>query len=1120
MTIDIRANVTCSLGDLISGSISDGYIQGGLVFISGNCEIRGLITPAMGQVVTFAYERDGVTTAIPRQLRVLGSFADPFRNTTRVELGCTLTYLKDARPLPEDAETEDPDEKVQSRTPEEYNCRFPDADYPTTPGLNGQPAVPGFINASAVLSECCTRLGIAHTGTLTAKYYVEEFDYSSGYVNVISQLLDTESKFGFINASGALQIRSLSAGGGTGPALTSDNIIDIAPVGIGEIVPGKVVVRFNSLVLKELPEDALTPEDDAPTDENGEEQVAQVYDNWEKVSTIGKPTTITIYYKDPFWGTDESESATYIPYSETITPYGSGSGARPKFNQETCEWETTPVGPDLSNSVIRRESKTKRILAEANGNYCSEVLSTLVVYYFRGAIFPPGQEPAGYGQNRQPPLTKQGETRVVETFEYDNEGNVVKQITESYESYFVFLGRLDIPYIFYGLENGRTTIDQLSIDGPEVLVQRTITTVENIYLENSMLEASRYTYYYGPIKPTDAASRTPMGQRIKTETWINKAISQNGQQAIATFKKNRAFKDAATTRRRLAEIGQGLVLEDQQVEVTRNRQLVPTPGRPTQQELASAQEKATSINSEDDTTPAADQSGRIENTAQFEVVHSGNANLNVLDTSLPLSPDDVYGANGQVINGQGASFARQYGRNQLRLIWGRRYGLNVQLHPDKMPAYPYSPLYISANGVMVQYRANGTNWAFSSDGVAASTDGLFMGVVGGAGTAWVPVAPGVTTFPPAPEPTGSGEVDPSAPIPPYSEMVYVATGPKIGVAVESVPYTLEPIITEATAGLRLGSFISPDVQVFAEGGCALGAAATGSIATVQTTTLATTLGLSVQAQRGPIQTVRPGIKIGVRAGLDPEYEYVQALLRMNGQDQFQTFIDESPYQRSVNVFNNVRTVTGIKKYGSTSAYFWPSNGTAALQINDGTDFVFGLSNFTVEMWVYIPAGNMRGLDSDNFPTLVACGSVFDGAWSMYFIEGPYSVYEPLLAVSWAYNNSGTVEYGGEYCDFSDFAENTWHHIAWTRSGTTGRLFVNGVAQTGLLANATTHDIGYGSIVAVETTPSLTVGGARDYAADTTLAGPLWAHIDDLRITRGVARYTSNFTPPGAEFPAS
>lgn len=1116
MTIDIRANVTCSLGDLISGSISDGYIQGGLVFISGNCEIRGLITPAMGQVVTFAYERDGVTKTIPRQLRVLGSFADPFRNTTRVELGCTLTYLKDARPLPEDAETEEPDEKVQSRTPVELNCRYPDLDFPTTPGLNGQPAVPGFINASAVLSECCTRLGIAHTGTLAARYYVEEFDYSSGYVNVISQLLDTESKFGFINATGALQIRSLEAGGGTGPALTSDNIIDIAPVGIGEIVPGKVVVRFNSLALKELPEDALTPEEDAPTDENGEEQVKQVYDNWEKVSTVGKPTAITIYYKHPFTGADSSETARYIPYSETITTYGSAAKEVIKVNPDTCERESSPSGVDLSNSVIKRETKTRRMLAEANGNYCSEIFSTLKIYILPGVIFQTQQVPTGYGENRRPPLTKEGDARTVETYEYDNEGNVIKQITETYEPFFVFLGRLDVPYVYYGLNNGQTTIEEMNINGPEILVQRTVTSVENIY-NRSELNTSRYGYGFGfTSKNLIPDTRTPIGQRVKVETWISNALTQNGQQAIATFKKNKAFSDAAGTKSKILALSRELKLEDQQIEVTRNRQLLNAPKRPTQQDLANADSAPTTGDSQNDTTPVADQSGRIENTAQFEIVHSGAANRNVLDTSLPLSPDDVYGANGQVINGQGASFAREYGRTQLRLIWGRRYGLNVQLHPDKMPAYPYSPLYISANDVMVQYRANGTNWAFSSDGVAASTDGLFMGVVGGTGTPWVPVAPGVTTFPPAPTPTGSGEVDPSAPIPPYSEMVYVATGPKIGVAVQSVPYTLEPIITEAPTGLRLGVFLTPDTQVFAEGGCALGTGATGTLARVQTATPGVALGSATLSQLGGIATVSPGIRIGLRGGVDPEYEYVLALLRMNGENYAAAFIDESRYNRTVNVLGDVYTDTSQKKYGSASARFNIFSPYGGLLLGTDTAFALGSDSFTLEAWI-----RPNSLSGAGYQVLASYGSTYEGAWQLVFYEGTYVGNGPFLAFTYSYlDNTNTLQFDLVMIDFSGYSLSAWRHIAFVRDGNSGVMYVDGIAQTDIITSTTTHDFSGRTLALLDTNPQLTLGFAKEYTADSTYTDHYDGHMDDFRLTRGVARYTANFTPPAAELPAS
>ena len=93
MTIDIRAVTSCSLGgNLISATISDDYIQGnGVVRVKGRCEIAGILTPAQGDPVTFTYTKNGVTRTVPRKLRVLSSFCDPFRRITTVELGCKLT---------------------------------------------------------------------------------------------------------------------------------------------------------------------------------------------------------------------------------------------------------------------------------------------------------------------------------------------------------------------------------------------------------------------------------------------------------------------------------------------------------------------------------------------------------------------------------------------------------------------------------------------------------------------------------------------------------------------------------------------------------------------------------------------------------------------------------------------------------------------------------------------------------------------------------------------------------------------------------------------------------------------------------------------------------------------
>ena len=98
MTVDVRATVLCTLGEVISGNLADESVTAGqgIIRCRGNVEIKGLITPEPGTKVAFAYERNGYVSRIPRLLRVLSSFADPFRGKTTVALGCKLTYQANA----------------------------------------------------------------------------------------------------------------------------------------------------------------------------------------------------------------------------------------------------------------------------------------------------------------------------------------------------------------------------------------------------------------------------------------------------------------------------------------------------------------------------------------------------------------------------------------------------------------------------------------------------------------------------------------------------------------------------------------------------------------------------------------------------------------------------------------------------------------------------------------------------------------------------------------------------------------------------------------------------------------------------------------------------------------
>jgi hypothetical protein len=77
------------------------------------------------------------------------------------------------------------------------------------------------------------------------------------------------------------------------------------------------------------------------------------------------------------------------------------------------------------------------------------------------------------------------------------------------------------------------------------------------------------------------------------------------------------------------------------------------------------------------------------------------------------------------------------------------------------------------------------------------------------------------------------------------------------------------------------------------------------------------------------------------------------------------------------------------------------------------------------------------------------------------------------------------------------AFNTWNHIAVSRYGSTIRAFINGI-QVFSGTNTVSYVAG-----------PIQVGGSA--------FGTITAYINDLRITRGIARYTSNFTPPTTAF---
>jgi hypothetical protein len=181
---------------------------------------------------------------------------------------------------------------------------------------------------------------------------------------------------------------------------------------------------------------------------------------------------------------------------------------------------------------------------------------------------------------------------------------------------------------------------------------------------------------------------------------------------------------------------------------------------------------------------------------------------------------------------------------------------------------------------------------------------------------------------------------------------------------------------------------------------------------------------------------------------------------------------------------NAQVSTSVVKYGTGSMYFDGSGdylrylGTVTAGLGSG--------NFTIEFWINAPSLN------DKF-ILGLRGGMSGGP---HVTTGGYGG-TTVGALRWA-SNAGEILSGTTV-----ITDNTWHHCAIVRNGSTITLYVDGISR-GSGTDTTSFD-GNGGQIPI---------GYNNAGAGNDFNG----YIDDLRITKGAARYIGNFTPPVARMP--
>jgi hypothetical protein len=224
---------------------------------------------------------------------------------------------------------------------------------------------------------------------------------------------------------------------------------------------------------------------------------------------------------------------------------------------------------------------------------------------------------------------------------------------------------------------------------------------------------------------------------------------------------------------------------------------------------------------------------------------------------------------------------------------------------------------------------------------------------------------------------------------------------------------------------------------------------------------------------------------------DPYFNKVSLLLHADGINGSTTFLDSSVNGRLATAIGNTRISNTQSKFGGTSIYF---DGVGdGISFSESVNFGFGTGNFTIEGSVFL---------TENAPST---GS------NLFDFRSSLSVNPFTINIS----NKGGGNLFGVYTSFGNTEAvgstplelNRWYHLAFVRNNGAFSLYVNGSLETYSTGNSTSANGDFGSSSPLKI--GIAVNGVND---------PFIGFMDEIRITKGIARYTgNNFSPPSLPF---
>lgn len=224
----------------------------------------------------------------------------------------------------------------------------------------------------------------------------------------------------------------------------------------------------------------------------------------------------------------------------------------------------------------------------------------------------------------------------------------------------------------------------------------------------------------------------------------------------------------------------------------------------------------------------------------------------------------------------------------------------------------------------------------------------------------------------------------------------------------------------------------------------------------------------------------------ITAGIgDLYFANVVALLHMNGANASTTFTDSSGSPKTFTAYGEAQVSTAQSKFGGASCAL--DGAGDRVEAADHADWNFGTGDFTIEAWI-------------------RTNSVAAGQGMIISRQESGNNYVLQLRRNGSDIDFITRDTGGAnlfaVTASAALSINTQYHVAVSRNGSTLRLFVEGdLKNSGTISNT------------LNCNRPLTIGALND-GLDTSFFN---GYIDEVRITKGVGRYTANFTAPTQAF---